>query len=357
MGGDFFNMKLFFLFLFNSILCAESFRDLIEISERAPVRDVESALLKKQFYKHKKTYHRFYKETFDDFLKLPVGIQEATEGKESIVVSLTSYPPRIETAFITIESLLRQDTPPNKIILYLSEAEFPEKQLPETLTFQQTRGLEIRWVKENLKYYKKNIYALKEFPTSLLVTVDDDSFYDQDMLHIMLQKHEKHPEAIIANFYLAICVETDGSLAKVQNYLTSLEEIKKNEKRYFLLSGGGGGTLYPKNCFNDIVFDKETFLKYIPSDDFWIFACGLANNRRVIEGKPCAYPKVTDMGGKSSLEYSRRMIRGMFAENIFLHNAFLLLNLYEKLGIKPNKKLEGVGLTAFDDFVLKEKKK
>ena len=340
-----------------SIVCAGSFRDLIEISECEPVCEVDAVLLKKQFYKHKKIFHRFYKDSFEDFLKAPAGLREQGSEKDAVVISLTSYPPRIETAFITIESLLRQEIPPQKIVLYLSEAEFPTRELPETLKFQQTRGLEIRWVQENIKYYKKNIYALKEFSNSVLVTVDDDSFYDPDMLRIMLHRHEEYPEAIVANFYLAICIEADGSLAKVQNYLTSLEEIKKNEKRYFLLSGGGGGTLYPINCFNDIVFDKETFLKYIPSDDFWIFACGLANNRSVISGKPCSYPKVTDMGGKSSLEYSRRMIRGMFAENIFLHNAFLLLNLYEKLGIKPNKKLAGVGLTAFDDFISKDQKK
>ena len=54
--------------------------------------------------------------------------------EETYIVSITSFPARINEIWITIETLLRQSFKPDKIILWLGEEQFPDKQLPESLT-------------------------------------------------------------------------------------------------------------------------------------------------------------------------------------------------------------------------------
>ena len=43
---------------------------------------------------------------------------------QKVIVSLTSYPKRINTVWITIETLLRQSFKPDKIILWLATDQF-----------------------------------------------------------------------------------------------------------------------------------------------------------------------------------------------------------------------------------------
>src|SRR5690554_2625875 len=63
--------------------------------------------------------------------RFPCGIN--TESRDGLyVVSLTSYPSRIEDVWISIECLLRQTFKPDKIILWLAQSEFPEKKIPDS---------------------------------------------------------------------------------------------------------------------------------------------------------------------------------------------------------------------------------
>ena len=44
---------------------------------------------------------------------------------QDVIVSLTSYPPRIEQAALCIDSLLRQTRSPKKLILWLARTDYP----------------------------------------------------------------------------------------------------------------------------------------------------------------------------------------------------------------------------------------
>ena len=52
-----------------------------------------------------------------------------------VIISLTSYPARIDTVHLTIRSILRQTVQADKILLWLSIEEFPNKyaDLPQNL--------------------------------------------------------------------------------------------------------------------------------------------------------------------------------------------------------------------------------
>ena len=76
---------------------------------------------------------------------------------KNIIVSLTSYPPRIQYVYITIKSLLKQTLKPNIIILWLAKSEFPNKNndLPNTLLSLRKYRLKIEYYEQNIKSYKK----------------------------------------------------------------------------------------------------------------------------------------------------------------------------------------------------------
>ena len=61
-------------------------------------------------------------------------LHKSLKSNRRIVVSLTSFPIRINKLWIVIESILRQDYKPDKIILWLSKEQFPNFDLlPKTL--------------------------------------------------------------------------------------------------------------------------------------------------------------------------------------------------------------------------------
>ena len=89
-----------------------------------------------------------------NFLKL-LFCKSCSCKNNSIIASLTSYPARINSCWITITSLFNQNCSGYKIILVLSLEEFPSKKIPWTLKLLRLKGLEILWCKENYKSYNK----------------------------------------------------------------------------------------------------------------------------------------------------------------------------------------------------------
>jgi len=116
-----------------------------------------------------------------------------------VVVSLTSHPPRLSTVFLAVESLLNQSFKPDRIVLWLSNAEVADGDIPNELRRQQQRGLEIRMVDENLSCYKKLIHALEEFPDCHIITADDDFMFPRHWLRDLYRAHRRHPHAIAAH--------------------------------------------------------------------------------------------------------------------------------------------------------------
>lgn len=187
-----------------------------------------------------------------------------------IIISLTSYPARIGSAYKTIRTLLHQNYLPDRIILWLAKEQFAsEEVLPSNLLELKKYGLEIKWY-HDIKAYKKLIPALKEFPDSLIVTVDDDWYYPRNMLEILIEEHHQYPDDIICH-------------AVTHPYLDENNKIRANKSTqdyagtasYFNKILGGSGVLYSKRLLDSKVFDEDCFLKEAPTNDdifFWAMA-------------------------------------------------------------------------------------
>lgn len=90
---------------------------------------------------------------------------------EEVIVSLTTFPARINKVYITIETIFQQETLPNRIILWLANKQFPRGlyALPQRLLNMQQKGLEIRFC-EDIRSYKKYYYSIKNNPVDVIGT-------------------------------------------------------------------------------------------------------------------------------------------------------------------------------------------
>ncbi|MBQ5610484.1 MAG: hypothetical protein IIU83_02705 [Fibrobacteraceae bacterium] len=190
--------------------------------------------------------------------------------EEEIIVSLTSYGKRIYDVYLAIESIMQGSIKPNRIILWLSEEEFKNKELPLTLKNQTKRGLEIRFCKD-IKSYKKLIFALNEFPNACIITIDDDLIYNFDLVENLIASHKINPNCIWANRIHEMTYNNNGSL---KSYLqwnmcsqTNAQALKNN---FFT---GCGGTLFPPNSLHTETLNDDVFMNICPTaDDVWFNA-------------------------------------------------------------------------------------
>lgn len=207
------------------------------------------------------------------------GISNGKICDEEVVVSLTTYGDRIYDVHLAIESIMQQTVKPNRIILWLAEDEFKEATLPVALKKQEERGLEIAYCKD-IKSYKKLIPSLTRFPDASIITVDDDSLYEPDLLEKIITAHIKHPSDICATRIHTIKFREDGLLDNYNNWSKSVDKCPENNNMTFFT--GGAGTLYPRDCFPDEVFNQKVFMDICrTSDDVWFNAMRLLKGTRV----------------------------------------------------------------------------
>jgi hypothetical protein len=135
---------------------------------------------------------------------------ERGQRKVPLIVSLTTIPERLEKMSITTESLLRQSSKPDRLILWLDD-DLKNRKLPLPLRRQMERGLEIRFI-EDIGPYKKAIYSLKEFPDSLIVVCDDDVIYPRDWLKELAEAHEREPRCVVCHRARLMGVTSPGGL-------------------------------------------------------------------------------------------------------------------------------------------------
>lgn len=193
-----------------------------------------------------------------------------------IIISLTSHPGRIDKVHIAINSLLRQSVKPDKLILWLAEDEFPNKEndLPEELLKLKEFGLTIDFC-EAIKNYKKMIPTLRKYPEDIIITVDDDIYYDADMVKILYNAYLKNPK----NIYARRVIRTELKNSTLKR-LTARDYGYKNilEASFLNYCNGAAGILYPPHSlYKDAINPSKTIL----NDDFYFWAMAVLNHTKI----------------------------------------------------------------------------
>lgn len=188
---------------------------------------------------------------------------------DDLIVSLTSFPARIDNVWMVIESIKNQSYLPQKIILWLSKDQFPtEDTIPESLKCRIDNRFEIRMVDGDLKSHKKYFYVFQEFHDKIIITVDDDVFYHPDVIKHLYEDHKKFPLDVITNIASRPLYNN--------NTIVPYKQWKKVKEKYCtnnLVQIGIGGVLYPPDLNNPILLNEKLILELAPfADDLWLNA-------------------------------------------------------------------------------------
>lgn len=200
------------------------------------------------------------------------------DGESKIIVSLTTYPARISTVWITIASLLQQTMKPYKVILWLAEEQFPGHNVPDRLRALERRGLEIRFC-EDLKPHKKYYYAVQEHPDYYIITADDDIFYPENHIEQLFKGHEKYPADVVCHWSHRIMVDEQGDFGPYNDWPDHGGEVPA----YHVLAVGCNGILYPPGSLPEETFDKKMIMEHaLYTDDLWLKCMEILNGRKTV---------------------------------------------------------------------------
>lgn len=200
------------------------------------------------------------------------GVTAETIAECPVIVSLTTHGKRLYEVPMTIESIMQGTVKPNRIILWLDK-DVEGKPLPVLLEKQRERGLEILYNQRNIRSFTKLIPTLRLCPDAIIVTIDDDMFYQPDMLEGLLKAHQMFPDDVLANRVDTIVLGEDGKP------LTCLKWNlfqKPKEPSPLDVALGVEGVLYPPKSFDEEVLNEEVFMSICPTaDDLWFKAMEL----------------------------------------------------------------------------------
>lgn len=203
-----------------------------------------------------------------------------TGDDEGLIISLTSFPQRMYEIHYTLYSLLTQTVKPAKVVLWLGSEQFPngEKDIPQKVLKLKENGLVIEWHK-NLRSYTKLVPSLKKYPNNIIVTADDDIYYEKDWLEKLLKSHKENKNCIIC--HRAHRVKFDRE--KLAPYKKWPKKIKGGKASYLNFLTGVGGVLYPQNSLHKDVLNEELFTELAPkADDVWFWAMAVLNKTKIL---------------------------------------------------------------------------
>ena len=186
------------------------------------------------------------------------------------IVSLTSYGRRVRQGVVcySIYSILRQTVQPKRIILWLSETEWKDTNLPRKVAALREKGVEIRYC-EDMKSYKKLLPAIELCPEDPIITIDDDVIYPTCLIRELWNEHKTLPTTVIA---------THAYDADIKKTYSQWFDAKAGSEALTYFAIGVGGVLYPAHCLHTEMMTYALASQYAPlADDVWFWAASIAN--------------------------------------------------------------------------------
>lgn len=197
-------------------------------------------------------------------------MDEPTDNR--LIVSLTSYPARIATLHLTLETIYAQTRKADEVVLWLAREQFPEGEdelTNELCEFIGEGKLNLRWC-DDLKPHKKYFYALQEYEHDLVVTIDDDMLYPEYILENLYQSYLQYPTAVSAIRGHYMVISEKGKVMPYQDWIREVHAVI-HEPSMQLFATGVGGVLYPPGIFDKRLFDKQAIINTcLWADDLWL---------------------------------------------------------------------------------------
>ena len=249
--------------------------------------------------------------------------------RRRIVVSLTTIPSRIDKVWIPIECMMRQSLKPDTIVLWLGEAEFSGIELPDPLKKLQEKGLQIRFCKDvgvHTKYY----YVLKEYSDDYVITIDDDMFYDTNLVRKLMHAAKKHPKCVCARWVWQLEWSYHNKMYDSATFDSFVMKKTKMKPSHNLVALGVGGVLYPPMILGSGDFQLEKALQLSPkADDIWLKALEMRANAKVAKVDERFVPDVI-VADTQEIALSHQNV-GQNCNAQYFQNVFDFFDLWDKL--------------------------
>lgn len=195
----------------------------------------------------------------------------APPEEAEVVVSMTSYPARIKSAWISLETIFRQHYDLFAVVLVLTRSQFPTGKLPKKIRHLERRGLVVIWVEQDGKSADHIWPAYSRFRHARIVSVDDDKFFPRDLLAKLTAESDRYPGAVIGARGWEIA-EVGGSLAFGVNWARA----KRSTPSCLLFMPPGNGSLYPPRSLPELAGNYDIMRRVCPTaDDVWFWAMAL----------------------------------------------------------------------------------
>lgn len=210
-----------------------------------------------------------------------LGIDENSD----FIVSLTSYPARIDSVWLTTHSLLNQELRPASVELWLAKNAFPkgEKDLPKKLLKQKKQGLSIKFCDEDLRPHKKYYYAMKEHSESIIITADDDMLYPENMTKELMDTHKRYEDCICCTNSSIIGLDKEGQFTEYKTWETTKVGNKPSIR---IIPIGCGGVLYPPHLLHNNLFNIDEIKELcLNTDDLWLKSMAVLNGIKAVQSR------------------------------------------------------------------------
>ena len=197
------------------------------------------------------------------------------EGNK-VIVSLTSYKPRLKTLHMVINSLLANTMKPYKIVLtvYKGDEAYITKEIRK---LEEDGKVEIIITDEDLKPHKKYFYTMQKYPDMPIITVDDDVIYQKNLISLLYNGYLKYPGCV--------CCLRSRNMSfynkKIRPYKYWKVVVGKSGPSQLLVPTGVGGVIYPPGYLKN--YDIEDIKRFINTDDFYLYYLTIKNGMKNVQ--------------------------------------------------------------------------
>ncbi|MGM9604492.1 MAG: hypothetical protein ACI3XG_05460 [Faecousia sp.] len=265
---------------------------------------VRSKLISKLFSAWNKLVAAFLRMAYPAYCKrhpVTIGVTDEEYDRE-LVISMTTFPARYDSAVLTLESILRQTMKPNKILLWLTAEENPDRKVPQQFLPYESKGVQICFSDIHLMPHNKSFHTAEMDADRYIITVDDDILYSEKLVERLYTTYRTQPANTIV-CELAHRIQLDASGIPKPYDQWDWESKGISGPSHLLMAKGVGGVLYPPGFFRDGYFDINTIRKTcLFADDLWLKFQEILGDFLVVKTK--AYAKNVYPTSKSSQRIS-----------------------------------------------------
>lgn len=216
--------------------------------------------------------------------------RRVTSDRGTVDVSLTTFGPRTNYVWLTIETIGLGSVRPRRLILWLDD-ESVVAAPPARLRRLQKRGLELRGTDDYRSYKKFYPYSVElGHERRPLVTADDDVLYPRWWLRGLVGAHRAHPSNVNAYRVHEKTYGTAGP-APYREWKPCLSTAESEDH----FATGVSGVIYGPEMVEMLARHGDAFRSVAPTaDDVWLhFAMLTAGwTTRQVRTTPAVFPEI-----------------------------------------------------------------